>query len=38
MIVEINGEQVFAGTGGRAYDRERPAVVFLHGSGLDLSF
>ncbi len=38
MIVEINGEQVFAGTGGRAYDRERPAVVFLHGSGLDHTF
>ena len=38
QFFEVNGEQVFASTGGQPFDRERPAIVFLHGAGLDHSF
>lgn len=35
MYVEVDGKQVFATTGGKPFDAERPVVVFLHGSGFD---
>jgi len=38
MYFEIDGAKVFAATGGRDFDAARPAVVFLHGSGLDHRF
>lgn len=38
MRFDIDGRAVFASTGGRAFDPARPAVVFLHGSGLDHTF
>lgn len=37
MIIDVNGAPVFAATGGRAFDPDRPAVVFLHGAGMDHS-
>src|SRR5436853_3052851 len=33
----VEGATVNAGTGGRAFDPHLPAVVFLHGAGLDHS-
>jgi len=38
MFFEVNGKRAFASTGGKAFDNGRPAVVFLHGSGLDHTF
>ena len=38
MYFEINGKQVFATTGGKPFDRAKPVVMFLHGSGLDHTF
>lgn len=38
MHFEVGGRSVFAATGGKPFDRGRPAVVFLHGSGLDHTF
>ena len=38
MNLELNGDQVFVGTGGCDYDSDLPVVVFLHGSGLDHTF
>ena len=35
MRVEIDGRAAFAGTGGRPFDPQRPAVLFLHGAGMD---
>lgn len=35
MQLEIDGHRVYAATGGREFDRSRPAVVFIHGAGLD---
>ena len=35
MYFEVNGKQVFATTGGKAFDNSKPVVVFLHGSGFD---
>jgi len=36
--LELSGKHVFAATGGRDFDAARPAIVFLHGSGLDHRF
>jgi pimeloyl-ACP methyl ester carboxylesterase len=33
----VEGKQVFAGTGGRDFDPSLPAIVFLHGAGMDHS-
>ena len=33
MLVEINGNQVFAGTGGKVFDEKKPIIIYLHGSG-----
>ena len=38
MYFDVQGKQVFATTGGKAFDKRKPAVVFLHGSGLDHTF
>lgn len=38
MYFEVKGKQVFASTGGKAFDNEKPVVMFLHGSGLDHTF
>lgn len=38
MYFEVNGKQVFATTGGKAFDNRKPVVIFLHGSGLDHTF
>ena len=37
MKLSVNGQEVFAATGGRDFDTSLPAVVFLHGAGLDQS-
>ncbi len=38
MYFEVNGKQVFASTGGKAFDNKKPVVIFLHGSALDHTF
>ena len=38
MYLEALGKRVFASTGGKPFDHDRPAVIFLHGSGLDHTF
>lgn len=38
MYFEVDGKQVFATTGGKAFDNKKPVVIFLHGSGLDHTF
>ena len=35
MLLAVEGREVYAGTGGRPFAPERPAVVFIHGAGLD---
>jgi pimeloyl-ACP methyl ester carboxylesterase len=35
MDVMVDGKRVYAATGGRSFDRGRPAVIFLHGAGQD---
>lgn len=35
MYFDVKGKQVFATTGGKAFDNSKPAVIFLHGSGFD---
>jgi pimeloyl-ACP methyl ester carboxylesterase len=35
MRLQVNGAEVFAATGGRAFDPKLPLVVFLHGAGFD---
>ena len=35
MKLTVNGETVFATTGGVDFDATRPAIVFLHGAGFD---
>lgn len=38
MYFDVKGTQVFATTGGKAFDNKKPVVMFLHGSGLDHTF
>jgi pimeloyl-ACP methyl ester carboxylesterase len=38
MYFDVKGKQVFATTGGRPFDKSKPALIFLHGSGLDHTF
>jgi pimeloyl-ACP methyl ester carboxylesterase len=38
VYFEVNGEKAFASTGGKAFDRSKPVVIFLNGSGLDHTF
>jgi len=35
MYFEVDGKQVFATTGGKSFDNNKPTVIFLHGSGFD---
>ena len=35
MELEVAGSRVFAATGGRPFDRNGRALIFLHGSGMD---
>ena len=35
MELTVDGKAVFAATGGRAFDPALPAVVFVHGAGMD---
>ncbi len=35
MWLEVDGSRVFAGDGGQGFDPARPAVVFVHGAGMD---
>lgn len=37
MELTIDGKRVFAATGGRDFDPALPAVIFLHGAGMDRS-
>jgi pimeloyl-ACP methyl ester carboxylesterase len=38
MYFDVNGKSAFATTGGKPFDKLKPVVVFLHGSGLDHTF
>ena len=38
MYFEVNGKNTFASTGGREFDKSKPTVIFLNGSGLDHTF
>ena len=38
MYFQVRDKRVFASTGGVEIDNSRPAIIFLHGSGLDHSF
>jgi pimeloyl-ACP methyl ester carboxylesterase len=35
MILTVDGAAIFASTGGRPFDAAKPAVLFLHGAGMD---
>jgi pimeloyl-ACP methyl ester carboxylesterase len=35
MQLKVDGRQVYAATGGRTFDAGKPAIVFLHGAGMD---
>ena len=37
MQLAVGSKQVFVGTGGRDFDPSLPAIVFLHGAGMDHS-
>jgi pimeloyl-ACP methyl ester carboxylesterase len=37
MRLIVDGSETFVGTGGRAFDPREPAIVFLHGAGMDHS-
>ena len=34
MKFKVNGNEVFASTGGRPFDKNKPLIIFVHGSGL----
>jgi pimeloyl-ACP methyl ester carboxylesterase len=38
VYFDVNGSRAFASTGGKTFDKSKPVVVFLHGSGLDHTF
>ena len=38
MYFEVNGKNTFASTGGKEFDKSKPTVIFLNGSGLDHTF
>src|SRR5262249_6987208 len=37
MELKVDSKRVFAATGGRPFERAKPAVLFLHGAGMDHS-
>ena len=34
MKFQVNNKEVFASTGGRPFDKKKPLIIFIHGSGL----
>ena len=34
MKFKVNGDEIFASTGGRPFDKNKPLIIFVHGSGL----
>ena len=34
MKFKVNSKEVFASTGGRPFDKNKPLIIFIHGSGL----
>ena len=34
MKFKVNNKEVFASTGGRPFDKNKPLIIFVHGSGL----
>ena len=34
MKFTVNNKEVFASTGGRPFDKNKPLIIFIHGSGL----
>ena len=34
MKFKVNNDEVFASTGGRPFDKDKPLIIFIHGSGL----
>ena len=34
MKFQLGNEEVFASTGGRPFDKNKPLIIFIHGSGL----
>ena len=37
MDITVDGKPAFAATGGQAFEEGRPAIVFIHGGGMDHS-
>ena len=35
MQINLRNKKVFASTGGRPFDKDKPCIIFLHGSGFD---
>ena len=35
MRIDVDGASTYIGTGGKPFDKDLPAVLFLHGSGMD---
>jgi hypothetical protein len=35
MQLDVDSHRVFAATGGRPFDARKPAVIFIHGAGID---
>ena len=35
MKLKVNNIEIFASTGGRLFDKNKPVIIFLHGSGFD---
>lgn len=35
MRFKVNNQEIFASTGGRPFDKKKPLIIFLHGSGFD---
>ena len=34
MKFKVNNKEVYASTGGRPFDKKKPLIIFVHGSGL----
>ena len=34
MKFQVNNNEVYASTGGRPFDKNKPLIIFVHGSGL----
>ena len=38
MLLEVDGHQTYAATGGRPFDPAKPTAIFIHGAGMDHSY